>query len=72
MRADTNTDVYKYWEYIIVYYDDLLVISHHANLVTKVFYTAYTLKPDANGKKWAEPTMYLGYNIAKFQVPDTG
>ena len=72
MRAATKSDGYKYWEYILVHSDDLLVISHRAKLVMKGFDTAYTLKPDAKGKKWAEPTMYLGADIAKFQVPDTG
>ena len=33
---------------------------------------AYTLNPDANGKKWAEPTMHLEADIPKFQVSDTG
>ena len=54
-----------------MYYDDLLVIYHCANLVMKGFDIAYTLKPDADGKKWAEPTTYLGADIDKFQVPDT-
>ena len=38
----------------------------------KGFDTSYTLKPDADGNKWAEPTMYLGSDIAKFQVPYKG
>ena len=71
MCEATNRDGYNYWEYIIVHYDDLLVISHRANLVMKGFDTAYTLKPDANGKKWADPTMFLGSYIEKSQVPDT-
>ena len=52
--------------------DDLLVTFYRTNLVMKVFDTAYTLKPDANGKKWYESTTYLRANIAKFRVPDTG
>ena len=51
--------------------DNLLVISHRTNLVMKGFDTVYTLKLDANRKKWAEPTTYLGSDIDKFQVPDT-
>ena len=46
-----------------MYYDDLLVIYHCANLVMKGFDIAYTLKPDTDGKKWAEPTTYLGADI---------
>ena len=65
MHMATNPDGYKYWEYIILHFDDLLVISHCVNLVVKGFDTAYTLKPDANGKKQADTTMYLGADIAK-------
>ena len=52
--------------------DDLLVIYHQAKLFMKGFDTLYTLKPDAKGKKWAETTTYIGANIEKFQVLDTG
>ena len=55
-----------------MHYDDLLVIYHRANLVMKGFDTLYNLKPDANSKKWDEPKTYLGADIAKLQVPDTG
>ena len=72
MSVATNPYGYKYWEYIIVNYDDLLVIYHCSNLVMKGFDTSYTLNTDANGKKWSEKTAYLGSGIAKFQVPDTG
>ena len=71
MRAATKPDVYKYWEYNIFHSDDLPVISHRANIVMRGFDTAYALNPDANGKKWANPTTHLGADIAKFQVPDT-
>ena len=63
MSASTNPDGHTYWEYILVHSDDLLVIYHCANLVMKGFDIAYTLKPDADGKKWAEPTTYLGADI---------
>ena len=72
MCASTNSDGYKYWGYIIVHSDYLLVISHCTNLVMKGFDTVYTLKPDAKGKKWAKPMTYLGADIEKFQVPYTG
>ena len=70
--AATNPDGYNYWEYILVHSGDLIVISHHAKPVMKGFDTSYTIKPDTDGRKWAEPTTYLGAGIAKFQVPDTG
>ena len=55
-----------------MYYDDLRVIYHRANLVMKGFDTEYTINPDADGKKWAESTTYIGYDITKFQVSETG
>ena len=63
MRTATKPDGYNYWEYILVHYDDLLVISHRAELVMKCFDTSHTLNLDANGKKWAEPKTYLGADI---------
>ena len=72
MCAATNPDGYKYWEYIFVHSDDLFVISHRANLFMKGFDTEYTINPDDNGNKCANPTTYLGADIEKFQVPDTG
>ena len=71
MCASTNPDGYKYWGYIIVHSGYLLVISNRTNLFMKGFDTVYTLKIDANRKKWAEPTTYLGADIDKVQVPDT-
>ena len=72
MRAAKNPDGYKYWEYIIVHSDDLLVIFHRDNIVMKGFDTLYTIKLDTDGNNWADPTTYLGADIAKFQVLDTG
>ena len=70
--ADTKPYGYKYWEYIIVNSDYLLVSSHRDNLVIKGFDTLYILNPNTGGKKWSDPTIYLGADIANFQVPDTG
>ena len=72
MCASRKPYGYRYWEYILVHSDDLLLIYHRANLVMKGRDKAYTLNPDANCKKWAEPTMHLEADIPKFQVSDTG
>ena len=66
MRAATNPQLRWVLELGIVHSDDLLVISHHADLVMRGFDTAYTLNPDANGKKWAELTTYLGADIVNY------
>ena len=49
MREATNPYGYKYWEYILVGSDDLLVIYHCANLVMKGFDSAYTINLNDNG-----------------------
>ena len=52
--------------------DCLLVFSHCNNLVVKGYDTAYTINQYADDKKWDDPTTYLGADITKFQIPDTG
>ena len=72
IRAATNPDGYKYWENILVNYDDLLVVSPCNNILMKGFDTAYNLRPETNVKKWSKPTTYIGADSAKFQVADIG
>ena len=58
---------YKYWEYILVHYDDLLVISQCANLVMKGFDILYTLKPDADGKNGPSQQRILELILQSFK-----
>ena len=71
IHAATKAYVYRYWEYILLHYDYLLVIYHQANIVMKGFNTEYTLNPEANNKNGPSQRR-IGADIAKFQVPDTG
>ena len=65
LRPATRPDGHEYYEYILVYVDDVLVISHQAQLVMDQLGERYTLK--AGSVK--EPTEYLGADIKKYMVP---
>ena len=75
----TKSNGFKYWKYVPIFTDDLLVISRHYQLVMKGFYKAYTLYIGANkGNKLDEHTAYLGiggrhYFVARvyFQLYDS-
>ena len=52
MWTVTKSSGYKYWEYVIIHTDNLLIIFHHDALVMKGFDQYYTLKKDTKtGKK---------------------
>ena len=52
MGSATKFEGFKYREYVIIHTDNLLVISHRADLDMKVFDQNYTLKADPKtGKK---------------------
>jgi hypothetical protein len=55
----------KYYEYIIVYDDDLLVLSHEPALIVNTISDNYRLKNDSVQK----PTTYLGVQIKEFRHP---
>ena len=61
-RVHPNGD--KYWEYLICYVDEILVISHDPQLTMDMLSESYTLK--AGSVK--EPDQYLGDKIHKFQI----
>jgi len=55
----------KYYEYICVYVDDLLVSSHRAQEIMDTFGKTYRLKEEAK-----EPDIYLGASIRKVTKED--
>jgi len=61
-RVKPNGD--KYWEYVLVYVDDVLVISHDPKNTMDELGKAYTLK--AGSVK--EPDAYLGAEIKKWKL----
>jgi hypothetical protein len=62
-REVTKADGFYYFEYLIVYIDDILVLSHRAKEVMKTVESVYRLKESAN-----IPTTYLGASIMEWTV----
>ena len=64
MRPQTKPDGAKYWEYALVYVDDVLVVSHNPQGVMDHLSSRYTLK---EGSVKA-PDAYLGASIKKWTI----
>ena len=67
MRKATKDDGFKYWEYVMIYSDDILVISAKPKRIMDHLASRYTLKKDSV----KEPDVYLGAGIGKFVRPGT-
>ena len=65
MRKARKPDGTPYWEYILCYVDDVLVISHDPNAVMNFLSGHYTLKKDSV----KPPDDYLGAKIKQYSVP---
>eukprot|EP00978_Attheya_sp_CCMP212_P043703 scaffold289776_cov54-Attheya_sp.AAC.1 len=64
MRAATKLDGFKYYEYILIYVDDILALGEHPEKVMISLSEIYQLKKDKKtGKTYAPPERYLGANI---------
>jgi hypothetical protein len=57
----------KYWEYVLIYVDDILVVSHDPQTTMNVLSEKYTLK--AGSVK--EPDSYLGAEIRQWKIEDS-
>ena len=64
MRAKTKPDGFKYWSYVLVYTDDLLVVDHEPKVIMDYMASRYTLKPGSV----KEPDSYLGTQVSKFYI----
>lgn len=68
MRPMTRpTDGFKYYEYVLIYIDDILVVSHDPRAVMTRLEQTYTIKPESIGS----PTAYLGAQIKRHTLPRT-
>ena len=67
MRAATKKNGFKYWEYILCYVDDILVISENPNDVMTELSKVYTFKKGSI----KEPDQYLGAQVVKFHIEDS-
>ena len=61
MRPAVKADGFKYWEYVLVYVDDVLSISNDPESTMAGLQRKFKLKDD----KIEEPTMYLGASLTK-------
>ena len=59
-------DGHKYYEMLFVYVDNILALSHQAKEVIEEIMTYFKAK-DGSIKP---PEIYLGANVATFQLPD--
>jgi hypothetical protein len=66
IRAQVKPDGFEYYEMVLVYVDDIMVLSHEPKQTMDAIASLYRLKEDSIG----EPKMYLGANISKYQLPD--
>ena len=66
MKAARKPDGTKYYEYILVYVDDILVISHDTKPIMERIGELYRLKEGSVGP----PTRYLGADVRKVTLDD--
>ena len=67
MCPGTKSCGFCYWEYILVYVDDILVISHDPPKSMNVLEKLYRMKEGSVGV----PTINLGAKIEKFYPPNS-
>jgi hypothetical protein len=64
-RPNTKEDGFKYYEYILVYVDNVLIVSHSPNTHLQQIQANYELNPSSIGS----PTRYLGADVRKVTRP---
>jgi hypothetical protein len=64
-RPNAKEDGFKYYEYILVYVDDVLIVSHSPNTHLERIQANYELNPSSIGP----PTRYLGADVRKVTRP---
>ena len=58
-----------YWEYVLIYVDDILVISEKPTPVMETLEKLYRLKTDPHtGGKYDVPDVYLGTGVGNFNL----
>jgi hypothetical protein len=67
MRPNTKKNGEKYYEYVLIYVDDVLVVSEQPQLIMDYLAKCYTL----NEGSVHEPDQYLGAQIQKHKLPNS-
>jgi len=65
LRARSESNGETYWEYLLVYVDDILCISHQPKEFMLSFSHIYTLNDG-----FASPKSFLGVNLSSYSVQD--
>jgi hypothetical protein len=60
----SNTDGYHYYEYILVYVDDVLALSHQEEIIMRGLQEFYRLKDGFH-----KPDLYLGAKVKEWTFP---
>jgi hypothetical protein len=66
IHPQVKPDGFEYYEFMLIYVDDIMVLLHDTKPTMDAIASLYRLKEDSIG----QPTRYLGANIGKFQLPD--
>ena len=70
MQPAVKSDGTKYYECVLIYVNDILVISHRASTIMGNLSALYCLKEyPSNGKRYGTPDRYLGVNIGLYTLP---
>ena len=65
-QRNTKENGTDYYKLLLVYVEDVLACSHNAKAVMAVIAKTF----DINNDEIAEPKLYLGGNVDKFQLPN--
>jgi hypothetical protein len=66
-RPANKPNGFEYYEYVLVYIDDLLVFSHQPDRIMKALEDFYRLKDGFD-----KPKCYLGAEVKQWRLPDSG
>ena len=66
LRSQARPDGFRYYEYVLVYVDDILHVSHDTKPTMDALASLYRLKEGSLGP----PTRYLGANVSKYELKD--
>jgi Reverse transcriptase (RNA-dependent DNA polymerase) len=66
MRPAVKPNGFEYYEYLLTYVDDCLILSHNPKQITQSIETEYKYRL----KDVGEPTRYLGAEIGKYSFSD--
>ena len=64
--ATRKDDGHEYMEYVLLYVDDILVVSHDGMMILDKIDRFFPMKPDSKG----DPDMYLGAKIRPVTLPN--